>query len=64
MQLYLAEGERDIRLTKLIFKARGRTLDIKMDKKWKYDDTSCSGCKINEETGAEIMRCRDLGDND
>ena len=64
MQLYLAEGERDIRLTKLIFKARGRTLDIKMDKKWKYDDTSCSGCKINEETGEEIMRCKDLGDND
>ena len=34
-----------------------------MDKKWKYDDKSCSGCKINEETGEEIMRCKDLGDN-
>ena len=35
MQSYLAEGDRDARLSKLIFKARGRTLDIKMDKKWK-----------------------------
>ena len=25
---------------------------------------SCSGCKINEETGEEIMRCIDLQDND
>ena len=64
MQPYLAEGDRDISLSKLIFKARGRTLDIKMDKKWKYDDKSCSGCKINEETGEEIMRCKELGDND
>ena len=64
MQSYLVEGDRDIRLSKLIFKARGRTLDIKMDKKWKYDDTSCSGCKKNEETGEEIMSCINLGEND
>ena len=64
MQSYLAEGDRDARLSTLIFKARGRTLDIKMDKKWKYDDTKCSGCKKNEETGEEIMRCTDLGENE
>ena len=34
-----------------------------MDKKWKYDDKSCIGCKRNEETGEEIMRCIELGDN-
>jgi hypothetical protein len=32
MQSYFAEGDRDARLSKLIFKARGWTLDIKMDK--------------------------------
>ena len=40
------------------------TCDVKMDKKWKYDDTKSSGCQINEETGVEIMRCVNLGDND
>ena len=59
MQSYLAEGDRDARLSKLIFKARGRTLDIKMD-----DDTKCSGCHKYEETGEEIMRCTDLGENE
>ena len=63
MQSYLAEGDRDIKYSKLIFKARGRTLDIKMDKKWKYDDKSCSGCKTNDETGEEIMMCKELGEN-
>ena len=64
MQYYLAEGDRDVRLSKLIFKARGWTLDIKVDNKWKYDDAKCSGCKKNEETGEEIMRCTNLGEND
>ena len=60
----MAEGDRDVRLSKLIFKARGWTLDIKVDNKWKYDDAKCSGCKKNEETGEEIMRCTNLGEND
>ena len=64
MQYYLAEGDRDVRLSKLIFKARGWTLDIKVDNKWKYDDAKCSGCKKNEETGEEIMSCTNLGEND
>ena len=63
-QSYLAEGDRDARLSKLIFKARGWTLDIKMDKKWKYDDAKCSGCNKYEETGEEIMRCTDLCENE
>ena len=46
MQPYLASGDRNKRLTKLIFKARERNLDIKMQKRWKYDDTLCSGCKV------------------
>ena len=64
MQAYLADGSRDTRLSKLIFKARGRTLDIKMDKRWKYDDTLCSGCNQKEETGEEVLGCDKLGEND
>ena len=63
MQAYLADGSRDTRLSKLIFKARGRTLDIKMDKRWKYDDTLCSGCNQKEETGEEVLGCDKLGEN-
>ena len=39
------------------------TLDIKTHKKWKYSDTLCSGCLVNEETGEEILRCESFGDN-
>ena len=53
MQEYLADGDRTD-ISKLIFKARGKTLDIKLHKKWKYDDILCSGCKINQESGKEI----------
>jgi hypothetical protein len=35
-----------------------------MDKKWKYDDTNCSGCNKYEETGEEITRCTDLCENE
>jgi hypothetical protein len=57
MQAYLADGDRDNRVSRLIFKARGETLDIKMQKRWKYDDTLCTGCGKNEETGQEILMC-------
>ena len=63
MQSQLEDGVRDIKLSKLIFKARGWILDIKIDKQWKYDDTNCSGRKQNEETGDGIMRCTNLGEN-
>ena len=38
MQDYLAEGDRSIIVSKTIYKARGMTLDIKEQKKWKYED--------------------------
>ena len=44
-------------LSKLIFKARSKTLDIKEHKKWKFQDLLCVGCKQNEETGLEILTC-------
>ena len=63
MQAYLADGDRDNRVSRLIFKARGKTMDIKMQKRWKYDDTLCTGCGKNEETGQEILMCDELSEN-
>jgi hypothetical protein len=63
MQAYLADGDRDNRVSRLIFKARGKTLDIKMQKRWKYDDTLCTGCGNKEETGQEILMCDKLSEN-
>ena len=64
MQDYLAQGDRNISISKIIYKARGQTLDIKMHKKWKYDDISCVGCNKNNESGEEILRCENLGKNE
>lgn len=58
MQEYLANGDRNIKVTRTIYKARGKTLDIKMHKKWKYEDTLCSGCKLNPESVEEILKCK------
>ena len=44
----------------MIFKARSQTLDIKTHRKWKYSDNLCSGCKIKEETGQEVLVCKNL----
>ena len=60
MQEYLVDGDRNNNISKVIYKARGMTLDIKTQKKWKYSDTLCSGCLVNEETGEEILRCENL----
>ena len=63
MQDYLAEGDRNILVSKTIYKARGMTLDIKLQKKWKYDDIKCEGCHENIESGEEVLRCDELGIN-
>ena len=47
-------------ISKLIFKARSKTLDIKDHKKWKFLDILCVGCKQNEETGLEILTCKNF----
>ena len=62
IQEYLSGGC-NVKLAKLIFKARSQTLDIKTHKKWKYADNLCSGCKVKEETGQEILECKKLNDN-
>ena len=44
-------------MSKLIFKARSCTLDIKLQQKWKYADRTCIGCKTREESGEELLTC-------
>ena len=63
MQDYLVEGDRNILVSKMIYKARGMTLDIKLQKKWKYDDIQCEGCHENIESGEEVLKCDNLGRN-
>ena len=63
IQDYLADGDRNTSISKVIFKARGKTLDIKTQKRWKYDDLQCTGCNQNMESGEEIMQCEKLGKN-
>ena len=48
MQEYLNDGNRNTRISKLIFKARGRNLNIKMHKKWNYSDAICVGSGKND----------------
>ena len=64
MQNYLVESDRNISVSKVIYKARGKILDIKTQKKWKYEDNICVGCQENIESGEEVLRCEKLGEND
>ena len=63
MQDYLSDGDRNINVSKIIYKARGQILDIKLHKRWKYDDVYCEGCHENVESGEEVMKCEKLGEN-
>jgi hypothetical protein len=60
IQEYLLEGNRNTVLSKLIFKARGRNLDIKGHKKWKYEDDICVGCQSKQESEQELIDCPGL----
>ena len=63
MQQYLLDGDRNRNISNLIFKARGKMLDIKLQKKWKFEDKWCSGCHENEESADEILTCKSFGEN-
>ena len=63
MQEYLLNGDRNSAVSKLIFKARTKTLDIKSQKSWKYEDLLCSGCKTNDESEQELFSCKYFGEN-
>ena len=60
MQDYFIDGNCTKKIAILIFKARSQTLDIKMQRKWMYADKICIGCQKMEESGDEIMVCKNL----
>ena len=62
IQEYLLEGNKNTELSQIIFKTRGKNLEIKAHKKWKYKDTICVGCGINDETEEEFLNCPGLGE--
>jgi hypothetical protein len=64
IQEYLLNGDRNVNVSKCIFKGRSKTLDIKVQKKWRYEDIKCSGCRINDETGNEMLNCKSFCEND
>ena len=49
------EGNKNTKLSQLIFKTRGRTLAIKTHKKWKFDDNICLGCDDKIKTEDEFL---------
>ena len=57
IQEYFLDGNVNTKMSQVIFNERSMTLDIKMQKKWKYSDTTCIGCGWNDETGQEILCC-------
>ena len=62
MQDYFKERKSEV--SKTIFAARGKNLDIKMQKPWKYQDKLCVGCKLREETGDELLQCEGFGEKE
>ena len=60
MQQYFGENTKT-NISQFIAKARAKTLDIKTQKSWKYDDRACSGCDVREESGDEILTCETFG---
>ena len=53
----MLEGNKNTEISQVIFKARGKMLDIKDHKKWKYSDQICVGCDKNTETVEELLVC-------
>merc|ERR1711947_32282 len=64
MQEYLMSEKHNTELSKLIFKARSKMLDIKLHKRWKYTDVTCVGCNQNAESESELMNCAGFSDSE
>ena len=62
IQEYLLEGNKNTETSKVIFKARGQTLEIKTQKQWKYNDILCVGCGVESESVKEILTCNGFGE--
>ena len=55
IQEYMCEGSRNKEIAKVIYKGRGKILDIKSHTKWRYTDLHCLGCGVEIETVDEIL---------
>ena len=64
IQEYLLEGNENTEVSKLIYKSRGKTLDIKTHKSWKYEDKLCVGGNTNVETETELLSCDGFGNEE
>ena len=53
MQDYLLDGNFNTKVSKVVYKARTQTLDIKTQKRWKYE---------RQETIQELLTCTYLSD--
>ena len=58
------EENKNTKISQVIFKLRGKTLDIKTHKNWKYEDDLCVGCGERSETVEELLTCAELADGD
>ena len=56
--------ERKVEVSKVVFAARGKNLNIKTQKPWKYEDNICVGCKKRDESGDEVLKCEGFGVKD
>ena len=62
MQDYFLDGNFNTQVSKVIYKARTQSLDIKTHKRWKYDDDICVACHERKETIEELLTCTYLSD--
>ena len=63
IQEYLLEGNESTELSQVIYKIRGKNLEIKALKKWKYKDNICVGCEMRDETEEEFLSCPGLSED-
>ena len=61
IQEYLLDDNKNTEISKLIFKAWGKNLEIKEHKKWMYKDI---GCNTRIETEKELLSCTGFGEQD
>ena len=53
----MISGNKNSKISKIIFQARTKSIDLKAYKSWKYDDELCVGCNKRTETIDEILSC-------
>ena len=58
------ERNKNTEISQVIFKLRGKTLDIKTQNKLKEEDNLCVGSGERSETVEEMLTCAGLADGD